>query len=781
MYNKKLGEVNLLSFLNPNDIDEITVLNDASATAIYGMRASNGVILIQTKSGRADEKLSVNFTSSVSFSQAVDYVDVFSGDEFKSLINQMPVEANSYMLGLLGDNNTNWQDEISQTAISNQEHISISGGLKHLPYYLSIGNTMANGVLKNTGFNRLSGKVNLSPSFFHEKLNIKTNLIWNKTKYAFGYENAIRDAALMDPTQPIKDGNLNTKDYFQWRSYGVSGVYNPVEAVEYTDNNLNTDHLLANFNINYHLPIKGLSANLVLASDKSTNENNNFREHIYLTNEDYLSLSILDTENKFLNIHFEYSTNSEKNSKITLLAGYRWQKFNYELSNNIKYISNNGGERIAEDYRTAADEYIVSFYSSVDYSYKNKYFASGSFCYDGSSRFDDENKWGFFPSVAFAWHLKEETFLKNNGFISDLNLRFSWGITGQNNSLMSEPGIEYFNLDSPDSYYPPDGDLSARPTSFNSTLKWESTQSIATGLDFAFYKNRFRGSVDIYKRNTSDLIMNVNIPSGTSFSNTIVVNTGSLENNGIELSLESSVIEGNNFSLRLAATLAYNKNTIADLWGDFKDSNSDVIFGSPFGGSYQILREGYSPYSFLANTQVYDTNGKPIEGLYALQDATELASDYSNRILYGNPTPQYVMGFSLALKYKQFNFFAFARSHIGNSVYNTPAANAAYDNLFDSWQWGNMSKVINTTNFIQNQYLSSYFVENASFLKLDNVSLAYRFKPVVDKYNLNISLSGLNLLTITKYSGVDPEIYGGVDNYQYPRARGFSLALKFGF
>lgn len=791
--NNVSGSSNFLSFINPNDIETFTVLKDASSTAIYGSRASNGVIIITTKKGRPGSQLSVTYDGRTSVASAIKFIDVYSGDEMRQIAYDHVDIYGAESFNKLGSENTNWQKEIFRTAISQDHNLSLTGAYKSLPYRASVGYTDQNGIMKNTDMQRLTGAISLDPTFLNGSLEAHVNIKGMLTKNNFGDSGALGSAIRMDPTQPIYDDNVTTDGYYQWSSYGANlGTANPVEQLMESDNNSNVNRYIGNIQLNYQIPgIPELKASLNLARDYTKGEGNNNRpisSPSVLTSpykgrvSEYSGINT----NDLLDLYFSYSkVLSNINSKIDATAGYSWQHFQREGD------SETYGYRLPTEPEQGhsssfiTENYLVSFFGRVNYAFMNRYLLTGTVRYDGSSRFAEGNKWGLFPSAAFAWRINEEAFLNNVEIISDLKLRLGWGITGQQDIGNDYPAQARYIVSSPGSYYQIGGEYipTLRPNAYDPNIKWEQTSTQNIGLDFGLMNNRISGSIDLYKRLTDDLLNTVVIPSGSNFSNTLLTNVGSLENKGFEASLNLFPISKEDMSLNIGVNFTYNENKITKLLLTDDPEYIGILYGDAFTGQKQVTRVGYPAYSFFLNKQIYNSDGDPIEGLYddLSGEGGVVNGDNADKYIYHNPVPDMLIGFSARFNYKNFDASASARASIGNYVYNQVAAGSSFDQMYQIGYFRNNPKYLDNTNFIKRQFTSDYFVENASFLKLDNVSAGYTMENIYDKLSARFSLTVQNLITVTKYTGIDPEVSGGVDNNFYPRPRTimFGVSLTY--
>ena len=791
--NDVAGSSNFLSFVNPNDIETFTVLKDASATAIYGSRASNGVILITTKKGKAGSKMSITYNGNTSISSAIKFLDVYTGDQLRQIALDHIDLYGADNLSKLGTANTNWQKQIFRNAVSQDHNLSLTGSYKTLPYRVSLGYTDQNGILKNTDMQRMTGAISLDPTFLNNSLKVSINAKGMSTNNNFGDAGALGSAINMDPTQPVKDGNPASDGYFQWSNYGANlGTANPVEQLLATDNKSVVNRVIGNIQFYYALPfIQGLNANLNLATDytKSTGHDNlPSTAPSVLTSPLFGKLNNYSGKNynNLLDFYLSYAKDlTSINSKIEATAGYSWQHFKREGNSYTRGIVDDTHPYQKSDSSSFATEnFLVSFFGRLNYTLMDKYLLTVTVRDDGSSRFAKGNQWGIFPAVALAWKIKNEAFLKDVEALSDLKLRLGWGETGQQDIVGNDyPSQARYMISSPGSYYLIGGDYlpTLRPSAYDPTIKWEQTATQNLGLDFGFLKDRITGSFDIYKRVTTNLLNTVTIPSGSNFSNTLLTNVGSLENKGAEISLNIVPISQKDMSLTIGFNLSYNMNKITKLLITNDPNYIGILYGNAFTGQIQVTRVGYPAYSYFVNKQVYGASGYPIEGLYVDLSGKggTVNGNTSDQYIFHNPIPDYLMGLSARFNYKNFDISASARASIGNYVYNAVAAGASYDQMYQIGYWKNFTTFLSDTRFVKRQFTSDYFVSNASFLKLDNLSAGYKFDHLLNnKLSARISLTAQNLMTITKYKGLDPEVPGGVDNNFYPRPRTYMLGIS---
>lgn len=786
------GSANILNFINPNDIASFTVLKDASATAIYGSRASNGVIIITTKKGQKGKKIQVSYNGSATISTAKKFLDVYSGDQIRQIAYKHPSLYDPASYNALGSFNTNWQDQIFRVAASQDHNVGITGSYKTLPYRVTVGYTDQNGILVNTGLKRFTGSVNLNPTFFKNSLKVNISAKGMNTNNNFGDAGAVGSAISMDPSHPVMDGNPASDGYFQWSNYHASlGTSNPVSQALLIDNKSVVNRFIGNIELDYTLPFfKDLRAHLNLATDvtKSTGHNNKpstANPNILGT---YINGQLGNYHGKNTNRLLDFYLNYVKEvksikSKFDVMTGYSWQKFHNENYSYTRDAKDPYGITADSTGTHPQDLQLISFFGRFNYTLNNKYLLTFTLRDDGSSRFSPSTRWGLFPSAAFAWKIKDENFLKNVSWLSQLKLRLGWGVTGQqdiSNNYYPYQSVYQTSVDG--YYYLFNGQYipTLRPNSYDPNIKWEQTTTKNIGLDFGFLNGRLTGTFDYYFRTTDNLIETITIPTGSNFSNTLTTNVGSLQNQGVELSLNAVAIAKKDVSFNIGFNASYNQNKITKLLSTNDPNYIGILYGSGMTGTNQVSRVGYAAYSYFVNKQVYDANGNPIEGLYVdmTGNGGSVSGNNADKYIDKNPAPVVLMGLSFRFSYKNWDAFTSTRLSLGNYVYNMVAAGISYDQLYHNGYWKNMPTQLSKTNFVKRQFSSDYFVQDASFFKMDNVSVGYEFKNLPKKMSIHVGLTVQNVFTITKYTGIDPEVPGGIDNGFYPRARSFVLGLR---
>lgn len=804
------GVPNALASINPNDIETFTVLKDASATAIYGSRASNGVIIITTKKGKTGKpKLSYNGT--VSVSSPIEYVDVFSGDEYRAMIQELAESGvsgiNADAVSSLGTESTDWQKEIYRNAISHDHNLSVEGAIEKMPYRVSYGYTDQQGILKTTGFQRNSLNLNLNPSLLNDDLKLNISAKGSITDNNFGDGGAVGAALNMDPTQPVRVDSDNFGGYFVRLRRDGSGLINqsstgnPVALLEQTNNQSTAKRFVGSLQADYKLPFfPKVKATVNMGMDHITSDGYNIAplEAGFTANTSGIPQGRRNTydaknESQLLDIYFNYLETLDKH-RIDLTVGYGWQHFKRSGST---FNRNFEETLIFTDTKFKNENFLVSFFGRLNYTFNEKYLLTATLRQDGSSRFSEDNRWGLFPSAAIGWKLKEEKFLEGVGFLSDLKLRAGYGITGQqditNNQYpylaiytSSTETAQYqlgFNEDGTPRFY-----TTLRPEAYDANIKWESTETINAGLDFGFFDNRLTGSVEVYQRKTDDLINTIPIPGGTNFKNFLTTNVGNLENKGVELQLNGVVVERDDFTWNVGFNLTRNINKITKLTivddPGYTGVNAGFISGG-VGNYIQNQQVGYPINSFYVHKQVYDDAGNPIEGLYvdlSGKGGSVVGSDL-NRYRYQKPAATILMGINTRVDYKNIDFSFSGRLSLDNYVYNNNfSSRAFYSNLYKLDFFSNVPTAINDTKFNSAQYTSDYYLSNASFFKMDNISLGYSFSDLfADKLKARVSLTVQNAFIITDYEGTDPEVDGGIDNNIYPRSRSFLFGVNLTF
>lgn len=783
------GVANPLALINPNDIESFNILKDASATAIYGNRASNGVIIITTKKGTAG-KLKVSYSNLMSLSTVTDHVSVLDTADFKALVR---AHGTSAQIGLLGNANTDWQDEIYRKAFSSDNNISFSGGIKKFPYRMSLGYLNQNGVLHHDRLQRGSFTLNVNPKYLNNHLSIDFNLKASVTKSKFANQGAIGSAVFFDPTQPVYTPN-NTKygGYFEWELNGSPNTLapkNPVGLLNASENIGNTNRSIGNFQIDYKFHfLPELRANLNLGYDVARGYGTTITRSN--TGSGYLdkgssSRYLQKRKNGLVDFYLNYAKQfTSIRSRVDVTAGYGYQDW---LFYQPRYPTITGNGVIAPGNTDKSQHTLISFFGRANYSFDDRYLLTGTIRRDGSSRFGPDQRWGMFPSAAIAWRVSNEAFLKGSRVLSELKLRFGWGVTGQQDIGGDYPYLARYTPSDNSAYYQFGSTFYPllRPEEYDANLKWEETETMNAGIDLGFLNNRITASVDVYKKETKDLLAVISVPAGSNLANQILTNVGNIENRGVEFTLGASPVRTANFTWDANFNFTYNESEITNL---SKVPPSPSFIGYPTGGiaggvgnTVKIHTVGYAPSTFYVYKQVYDQNGHPIENAFVDMNKDGAITE-ADKYRYKNAEPKMFMGFGSQFGYKDWTFGFNARASIGNYMYNNFNSNSGtYQNFSFANYLGNVSSNVLETNFTIPRLWSDYYVENASFLRMDNINLGYNFGRIGKTSTLRLNATVQNVFVVTKYSGLEPEIAGGVDNNFYPRPRVYSLGVNLDF
>ena len=802
------GMANPLSTINSNDIETFTVLKDASATAIYGSRASNGVIIITTKKGKSG-KLQMAYNGNFSVSTRTGAVDVMDAPTFRNyVVNSFG--ADSQQAAALGNSETNWQDQIFRTAVSTDHNISLSGSAgEKLPYRISLGYTNENGILKTSNLERYTGSINLSPSFLDGQLRVQLNARGMYNTNRFADQGAINSATQFDPTMPVYDTTGSPYGNGYHMTLKADGtpidiaLANPLAILMQRQDNSKVMRSIGNMQVDYNMPfLDGLRANLNVGYDISDSngdvmvEDNSPMSYTWGSyksgwgeNSNYSQYKL----NTLLDFYLNYVKEAGAH-RFDAMGGYSWQRFYNETENFYPYSAAMAAETGNEFYREgndyATESFVISFFGRLNYSLLDRYLLTLTLRNDGSSRFSPDNKWGLFPSAAFAWKIINEPFMADSDAMSDLKLRLGYGVTGQQNLgsgdypwmgrySYSQAGANYFFGDQMISLI--------RPLAYDENLKWEETTTYNAGLDYGFLNNRITGAFDVYYRKTTDLLNTVGIAAGTNFSNQLLTNVGELENKGIEFTITGRPVVSKDWNWNLSYNVTLNQNRITKLTINDDPSYVGVRFGGIDGGTgnnIAIHAVNYPAGSFYVYEQVYDEAGKPLEGVFVDQNADGSINE-QDMIPWKNASPDLYMGLSSQLSYKNWDFNFSVRGNIGNYAYNNIQSNRESKNTtFDPSGWlKNRVNSATYTNFDAVHYQSSYYIQDASFMKVDNVSLGFNFTHLLNhQQSGRIHFTVQNPLVLTNYSGLDPEFTNnGIDNNIYPHPRVFILGLNLNF
>ncbi|MBR3012730.1 MAG: SusC/RagA family TonB-linked outer membrane protein [Bacteroidales bacterium] len=815
------GVADQLSSINPSDIESFTVLKDASATAIFGSRASNGVIIITTKKGsKFDNSVHVDFDFTGSVSQNTKYVDVLTGDEIRALMaKRYGTDSDAY--ALLGSANTDWQKEIFQLARTLEGNVSVTGKVGktndfYMPYRLSLGYHNQDGTLKTSNLARETLAMSLTPTLLDEHLTVNLNAKGMNMDNRFANTGAIGAAVKYDPTKPVYDNNgLNG---YSWWNYG-KGTFtvdncntmagqNPMALLNDFVDYANAKRFVGNAQFDYKLHgFEDLRFNLNLGIDYSRSNETidvapDTEQSMHSTAQQannhasgYHQNKTQTKNDQTLEFYTDYSHDFDGHF-IDLMAGYSWSHYYYEnFSETFKADGTSKSDAsyyLSNPYTFKTEYFLVSFFGRVNYSYSDRYLITATLRRDGTSRFAN-NKWGLFPSVAVSWNIKNEPFMGDASALSALKLRASWGQTGQQDlNAGNYPSLATYTYNTDASMFI-FGDkviTPITPNGYNADLKWETTTTINAGLDWGFFGDRLYGAFDVYKRNTFDLLNWTPVAAGANLTNYLNANIGDLENLGVEMEVNAVPVETKDWSWTLGFNAAYNKTIVTRLTSD--DEREDyygVDTGGISGGSgntVQVHQTGQAPSSFYVYKQIYDTAGNPIEGAYVDLN-NDGVTDAKDKYCFHKAAPDWTFGFNTQLSWKQWTLAASAHANVGNYVYNNVMSDG--DLLTDLTTNGfvnNRYKTAEAHNFNNYaQYWSDMYVTNASFLKLDNITLQYSFSNLFKVGERGIGGSIFttvnNVACLTGYKGIDPEIFNGIDNNMYPRPRTYILGVKFNF
>lgn len=835
------GSSNALNLVNPNDIESFTVLKDASATAIYGSRASNGVIIITTKKGRKNMKPTISYNGNVSVSAVAKKVDVMNAAEFMDYIKtnsgmtDEEWQASDYYknMGYWSKYNadgtpadgaqhlfadTDWQDQIYRTAVSTDQNVTLTGAYKNLPYRVSLGYTKQQGVLKTSDYERYTASVSLNPTFFDDHLTVNFNAkgMYSKTSYAS--TSAIGSAVSMDPTKPVYMNDDFYKQhfggYFQYHSvvdrgdtvWGFSpnslATRNPMHYLNEASDKGKGKELTGNIELDYKIHgFEDLHLHMNAGMDLKSGKSNKNYSRYYYDNYYYGSQgwNTQDTYNLSLNLYAQYLKDFAKIHHIDVMGGYEWQHFNketdyYYYGTYPETSIEHAGEiyKPSENTLYKTENYLVSFFGRFNYSLLDRYLFTFTIRDDGSSRFHKDQRWGVFPSAALAWKIKEESFLRDVKAINDMKLRLGWGKTGQQEGIGDYSYFASYTTNGIGAYYPLVGDgLTYRPDAYNAALTWEKTTTYNVGLDLGIANDRFTASIDYYYRKTTDLINTVTVAAGSNFRNKVTSNVGELHNQGLEFSLTYRPIVTKDWRWEIGYNLTYNDNKIDKLVASndpgYKILHGGLAVGDSGSDGIQAWAVGHPVSAYYTYQQVYDKNGQPVEGEFVDRNGDGIINS-NDRYFYKKADADVLMGFTSKLIYKNWDFSFSLRASLGNYAYNAVEAgssNVDVERLYNGSSWHNVPTMVleKKWNYVSTEDgLSDYFIQNASFLKCDNITVGYSFEKL---FKLPISgriyATAQNVFTITKYKGIDPEINGGYDGNIYPRPFTGVLGLNLNF
>lgn len=832
MDNNKVGVTmgnsasNLLSTINPQDIESFNVLKDASATAIYGSRGSNGVIIITTKKGHKGQKPEVSYSGSVSVSQKKKTYDMMDGDQYRAYVKSLFNE-NDDAVKALGTANTDWQDLIYRTAVSHDHNVTVAGSAgKFLPYRVSVGYTSQQGILKNSDYNRYTASVNLNPSLLNDHLNLNLNAKGMFSKAKKADTGAIGNAVSFDPTQSpyaftsqrdlamlganAQQTLQNFGGYFNWLTSASAynnpqwpfvrfndAPANPLAQLELGGNVEKVRSFIGSADIDYKVHgFEDLRLHMTLGAEIAKGTVDETQPTSYPTTLYYGGIT--DNENfkrnLLLSAYAQYYKDFSKNHHFDIMGGYEYQHFYFDYNNSwIQYYPQSDAQagNVFKDTKDIDkyENFLVSFFGRANYTLMNRYFFTATVRDDGSSRFKDH--WGLFPSFAFAWRMKDENNLKDIKWLSDLKFRAGYGVTGQQEGISNYLWFKQYKKGQNYGQYPIVGDGTIyTPLYYNDKLKWEKTTTYNLGLDFGIC-NRLTGSIDWYVRKTDDLINSAPVAALAGSADKGIQNIGSMKNTGVELSLNYVAVNTKDWYWTMNYNLTYNRNRITNLNG-ISDTGDPVTTGDNIDNVNKVLayQTGYAANSFYVYEQMYDKNGKPIEGAVVDRNGDGVISN-ADKYLYKQVAAPVTMGFSTRVEWKNFDLGFSLRANLGNYVFNNFEQGKRLKTTSSVWCQNAYlaNRPVNTLGWDSDALeskLSDYFVQNASFLKMDNITLGYSFNRLFKSGSWKgisgrVYASCSNVFTITNYKGIDPEVYNGIDNNIYPRPITFQFGLNLTF
>ena len=779
------GSRNPLNVISPNDIQSISILKDASATAIYGSRAANGVVLITTKKGKSGE-FKYTYSARQSFSKPVDYVDVLTAAEMKDVIR---FTGSSDERSRLGNSDTDWQREIYENAMSNTQSFSAVGGLGDMPFRGSVSYTNQQGILKGDKFERISASTSFSPSFFDGDLRANVNFRFVNTQNNFANRGAIGSAVFFDPTKPVYDSGSPYGGYYTWleadgTKLALSPV-NPMALLDLTNDTSDVNRLIANIKLDYDV-LDNLTATVNAAYDYASGDGSNIVDK-NMPNDGIgfngsSNIYGNKTTNQLFDAYLNYS-NRIGDLNLSMTAGHSYQSFEYDntASNYSEYLNEDGSvnsdNSINQDFIDTSKNVLLSYFGRLNLSFDERYLLTATYRADASSKLPKDDRWGHFISAAFAWNIHNDINL--DGVFDILKLRVGYGEVGNVNGLgdynfltryvkSNNQGLYGFGTQFYTTY---------RPEPINKDLRWEVGQTTNIGLDFDFSEFSLSGSVNAYIKETNDLIATAVVDPFTNFGTTLDANIGDMENKGIELVLNSTLVDKNDFSFNVSYNVAFNDNKILRL------VNEQNVGDIGFGNALQRHQEGKSPYAFYTYKQIYNIKGNPTEGAFADLNGDGIINN-NDRYFYKDPYADVLMGLTLSFEYKNFDITSVSRASLGNYASNRMEAASNYTQITNLNRLSNVHRSYLDTRltvFSDKNNVSDHYVQNASFFRMDNITVGYTIDNFIDNYPLRLYLTGDNLFTITKYNGIDPEITGGIDSNFYPRARTIAFGLDLNF
>jgi len=787
-----------LNAINPNDIESYTVLKDASATAIYGSRASNGVLIVTTRKGSlTGGRPKVSYSTNLSLSQVRNYYEVLSADEYREAFRRYATSAPASFQ--LGNASTDWQKQIYRAGMGHEHNVSVTGATLQTPYRVSLGYTDQNGIIKENNYKRTSGALGLSPKMLNKHLSLDINVkgsLENNRPVSTG---VIGSALSFDPTRPVYenyDGNTGL-GYYTWMDAGkpiVLAPSNPLGDLALNEMKDKIGRSIGNLAIDYKVHgLEGLHLNANLGYDirKSVYDEfiPQFAPSTYTSNQNNGTGKIYNREsrnrNYLLDLYANYTRDFKEKHSVNGMVGYGWQRFWYDMQDKT---SDHLGQTLpgVQPTQGEGELYLLSFFGRFNYSYADKLLLTATLRSDASSRFSQGNRWGYFPSMALGYRLSEEEFFKNIRGLSDLKLRLSYGQTGQQDIGGYYEHLATYTASYDNSRYR-FGDewlTILRPNGYDPNIKWETTSTYNVGIDYGFLNNRISGSIDAYTRKTKDLLNRIFVPAGSNFTNVLNTNIGDMESKGIEFAVNTLLVKSRDLEWSLSGNFTYNTSRILRL-NTIETENNFVKTGNAGGtGRYlQVHKVGYTPYTFFLLEQAYDESGKALDGKYVAPDGSIVSSESDTYKYLTNKSSQipYYYGVSSRVIYKKWDLGINGHGSFGNYIYNYQRASESLDDLFSANKVSsNVSPVTIANAFALPRIYSDYFLEKGDFFKVDNITAGRSFT-VFGNSSLRAALSAQNIITISRYSGVEPEVYNGIDRNIYQRPRIYTLSLNLNF
>lgn len=789
------GSGNFLSLINPNDIESMTILKDASSTAIYGSRASNGVIIITTKKGTGD-RVKVSFSTTNSVSHKTRVSQNLGYEQFIDAVKTFGTEAQNTLLsdGLSTYGaRTDWNDEIFHSAFGTDNNLSVGGRVGRLPFRVSLGAMDQDGILRTDNARRYTGNVNLTPSFFEDHLRVNLSGKGTYSYSRFAETGAVWNAMAYDPTRPVYDPNSKFGGFYEVIDNAgqpaQGAIANPVAMLMQSSYKSKVYRFIGNVDVDYRLHfLPELRLHVTGAYDYSKGHTDNYvpAENFsqYRNGGQDYRVGPQKNYNRLFTAYANYNKDFDAiKSNVEVTLGYDYQHWKYTIPS---YDVTNVEGTVTSTVPAVDERHnLQSFYGRLNYTLLNRYLLTATFRRDGSSRFAEDNRWGTFPSVALAWRVSQEDFWQNIASVmNDFKLRASYGVTGQQDGIGNYLIMPSYTISLPGAYYPVGTIVPTyRPEAYNDKLKWETTKSWNFGIDYAFLSNRIHGTADFYIRRTEDLLATVPVPAGTNFTREMLMNVGNMSSKGVEFAINANLINTKDLNWTATFNATWQRVRITNLTLNPNSPSPDTPVGWMESTPIQVFSTDYAPYSYYLYKQIYDEEtGLPVEGLYADLNGDGEITD-ADRYHSHSPLPDWILGFSTSLNYKKWTLSTSLRANLGQYLYNGSAANmGAWEcTTWSAGQINNLNADFLNTQFRHRQYMSDHYLQNASFLRMDNLQLTYDFGQVYRSLNLHVSAMVQNVFTVTKYDGVDPEVANGIDNSVYPRPRTYSLTVGLNF